>query len=848
MIKATLKGLVAHKLRFVMTALAVTLGVAFMAGTMVYGDTLVHGFDTLMATGYENTAVVVRSPQVFETQFSDQREPLDDSIAATLSKVEGVRAAEGFAEGYAQLVDRNGKAIGMRVGPPTLGDSWATTPELNPWVIEPGGTPPTGAHDVVIDLRSAKLGHLKVGEQVTVLSRAAPESFTVTGVARWGDAESPLGASISMFRLDVAERLAGTPGKVNQIRVVAEEGVSEEEMRDRVLAALPDAELEVVTGSAIIAENQKAARSALGFFNTFLLVFALIALFVGSFIIFNTFSIIVAQRTRELGLLRAIGASRRQVMGSVAAEAMVLAVLASTLGLGAGILLAEGLRSLLGSVGLDMPGVRTEVLPSSMLIAFAAGIVVTLLAAVWPARRAASIPPMAALRDVSVEPTGHSGRRLAAGSTVVGIGAIAMALGLFVDMESPLPLVGTGAALVFLGVAVLGPVIAKPIVSVLAWPLPRVRGMTGLLARQNAVRNPKRTSATASALMVGVALVALITIIASSAKASIHESLDQRLRADFVAAASQMGYGGFSPELSQRISVLPEVAQTTGVRFGPAKIAGGTRMVAGVNPRAIDAMWDINVRDGDLFNLSDVGVAVAKETADAHGWTIGSLVPITFARTGVDDLRVEAIFDHIDEIDDFVVNMHAYDRNFVQPLDMQVYVKLYDNVDPQAARAAIERVVAAYPNVSLLDKSEFGDSYAATLDQMLNLVYALLALAIVIALIGIANTLALSIHERTRELGLLRAVGLARSQLRAVVRWEAVAISLLGALLGLGVGCVFGWALVVALDSQGITTLAIPIVPLVVLVAIAWVAGVVASLRPSWRASRLDILEAIAAQ
>ena len=846
MIRVTLKGLLAHKLRFLLTAMAVMLGVAFMAGTLVYGDTLQRGFDDLFASNYEGTDAVVRAPLAFDDQFGGQRDPLDEALVARVLEVPGVEVAEGYVEGYAQLVDEEGNAIGPPIGPPTLGTSWSTTPELNPMRLEPGGRPPTGDRDVVVDVKSAKEAGLAVGDTVTVLSRTAPEQFTVSGIARWGEAESALGASISMFTLDVAQRIVGEPGKVNQIAVVAQEGVDPERLRDDLIVALRDDGLEVLTGAEVIAEGQEMTRSALGFFNTFLLVFALIALFVGSFIIFNTFSIIVAQRTREIGLLRAIGASQRQVLTSIGIESVALAVTASVMGLGVGILLAQGLRAALSSFGLDLPGVAMQIRPSSMIAAFVAGLVVTVVAAVWPARRAARIAPLAALRELASEEQGHDATRAAAGVALVSVGGVAMAYGLSADVSRTLEIVGIGAAVVFLGVAVLGPVIARPVTSVLAWPLPRLRGMTGLLARENALRNPKRTSATASALMVGVALVSMITIIAGSAKASIHEALDTSLRADIVLATDRMGFGGFSSELAQRISLLPEVFQTTGVRFGPAQVGGGTQLITGANPRALESMIELEVVDGDLAHLSDTGIAIADAAADDNGWSVGSLVPLTFARSGLDELRVEAIYVGNEAIDDYIVNAHAFSRNFVQPLDMQVYVKLYEDVDLETGRAAIEAVAADYPSANVLDREEFGDTYAQALDQMLNIVYALLALAIVIALIGIANTLALSIHERTRELGLLRAVGLSRRQLRAVVRWEAVAIALLGAVFGLVIGVVFGWVLVTALESQGITRVAVPVGTLLVVVAIAWLAGVVASLRPSQRAARLDILRAIA--
>jgi putative ABC transport system permease protein len=844
MIRVTLAGLRANKLRFLLTAIAVTLGVAFMAGTQVYSDTLGSGFDDLMASSYDGIDVTVRAPEAIETMFGDQRDLVDVDVADTLLGIDGVAKVTPQIGGYAQLVDAEGNAIGPTFGPPTFGVSWDDDESINPMHIVDGRAP-SGPGEVVIDRRSAELGDLSVGDTVSVLSRVEPQPFVVVGLAAYGNADSMLGASISSFTLEEAQRLMAAPGKANELSVVAEDGVSEDALRTRITEVVEPLGLEARTRAEMVEEGQQMADDGLAFFDTFLLVFALIALFVGSFIIFNTFSILVVQRARETALLRAIGASRRQVLLGVLVESVIVATIASAVGLVAGIGLANGLRSLLGRMGLDMPGVPTAVTASSMIQAFLAGFVVTVVAAVWPARRAGSVPPLAAMRDVAVDSTEHRWRRTAFGLTIVALGATTLVTGLLTDTGSTLPIVGAGMAVTFLGVAVLSAVIARPVIGALAWPLPRIRGITGQLARQNAIRNPKRTSATASALMVGVAIVALITIITASAKETIQTAMAEELTADYVVAPTRLG-AGFSPELSQRLAALPEVAQTSGVRFGPAEVDGSGALVAGVNPRAIVDMWRLELRSGDLEHLSDGGVAVSTDVADDLGLDVGERLPITFAMTGVDSFSVEAVFEPTEALDDYVLNTHAFDRNFVQPLDMQVYVQLYEGIDRTDALAAIDGVLSAYPSVELLDSEAFADSYAEALDQLLNLVYGLLALAIVIALIGIANTLALSIHERTRELGLLRAVGLSRAQLRAAVRWEAVAISLFGACLGLGLGGVFGVALVGALRDEGITELALPIMPLVVLLLAAWAAGVIASLRPSRRAARLDILRAIA--
>ena len=847
MIRLTLKGFLAHKLRFLLTGLAVALGVAFMSGTLVYGDTLTVGFNSIFSSTFEGTDAVVRSPEAFETQWGDQREPVNTGLAHELLAVDGVAAAEPSIQGYAQLVDGDGDPVGNPAsGPPTFGGNWMLVDELNPWRLEPGSRPPQAPDEVVVDVRSAEVGGYELGDRVTVLNQGPPVELTLVGVARWGAAESPMGASAMLFTQATAERLVGEPGEANLVQVVAEDGWSEAELRDSLLQALRTRDLEVITGEQMVAEGQDSMQSAFGFFNTFLLVFALIALFVGSFIIFNTFSILVAQRTRELALMRAIGASRRQVMTSVLVESVIVAIVASALGLAGGIALAIGLRELLASFGLDLPGVSLELRTRSLVIAFLTGSVVTVLAAVFPARRAASVPPLAAMRDVAVDSAGHRMRRVAAGVALVGLGAVGLALGLFGDEGNALQLVGGGAAVVFLGIAVLGPTIARPLGRVLGAPL-RLRGLTGELARENALRNPKRTSATASALMVGVALVSLITIVASSTKAAVHDMLEDS-ELDFIIGAGGMGFAGFSPELSQQVAALDEVALTSGVRHGQVQVDGDTTMLMAVDPRGMAAMYDLELVAGEVATLSDSGVAISQEVAEARGLGLGDLVRMTFARTGEDLFRVQAVFGRSERIAGYIVNMHAYDRNFVNPLDGEVWVDLKEGVDIETARAAIEAVLVDYPNLELQDRDQVVAAVGEQLDQMLNLVYALLALAIVIAFIGIANTLALSIHERTRELGLLRAIGLTRGQLRAVVRWEAVLISLVGTTLGIAVGIAFGWALVGAMESEGLHRVVLPVTQLLVVVAVAWVAGLLAALRPSHRAAKLDVLRAIHAE
>ena len=575
-------------------------------------------------------------------------------------------------------------------------------------------------------------------------------------------------------------------------------------------------------------------------------VFALIALFVGSFLIFNTFSIIVAQRMRELALLRAVGASRAQVTGSVVGESAIVGVVASAAGLAAGVVLAAGLRAGLNVLGIEIPATRLVVTARTVIVALTVGTAITMASAVLPARRAARVPPVAAMQEVVAEPRTRSAVRLIAGLVVTAVGSALLLTGLYTGVGSRVAFVGGGAAVVFLGIAMLGPLIARPVSRFLAAPL-AWRRTTGQLARQNAMRNPARTSATAAALMIGVALVSLMTVIASSTKASVNDIIDSAMRADFVISSGTVpgANSGFSPTLVQELDRLPQVAAATGIRDGVVRIGGATRTILAADPAQVNDLFDINVVRGRIASMTAGGIAVSTQVAADRHLGIGSPVQVTFPTTGRQTFRVQAVYTARELAGDYVLPLAAAEANFPQQLDYQVYVKLAPGVSASTGRRAVDAVLADYPTATLLDQAQYKEQQAAQVDQLLNLVYGLLALAVIIAVIGIANTLALSIYERTRELGLMRAVGMTRGQLRSTVRSESVIISMLGAVEGLTVGVLFGWAMVTALGSQGITHLVVPVAQLVLVAALAGLAGVVAAVAPGRRAARLDVLRAV---
>ncbi|HWC10434.1 MAG TPA: FtsX-like permease family protein [Acidimicrobiales bacterium] len=847
MFRVTLKGLAAHKFRLAATALAVMLGVAFMAGTLVLTDTIGKTFDDLFGDVFEGTDAVVRREAAFSSPEGqgDQRGRVDASLVRTMAAVDGVAEADGTIQGYARLVDKEGEPVGdPGMGAPTFGGNWSDSDDLNPFRIV-DGRPPAADDEVVLDKKSADDAGYRVGETATVVVQGPPQRVEVVGIAKFGEADSPGGASFVLFTTPAAQRLVAEPGKFDAVSVVAEEGVSQREISERIARVVPPG-VEVVTGEEITAESQSDIKEGLQFFNVFMLVFAVVALLVGSFIIFNTFSITVAQRTRENALLRAIGATRRQVLASVLVEALVVGVLASLIGLAVGVGVAVGLKALLAGFGIEIPAGGVVFLPRTVVICLVVGIGVTLLAALSPARRAGRIPPVAAMREMAGGSSGYGSKlRIGVGAGILALGVASLLGGLFGGGGSALPMVGLGVLLVFFGVSVLGRTIALPLSRVIGAPLPRLRGITGALARENAMRNPKRTAATASALMIGVGLVGFITILAASTRASINATIDKAFTGDFAIDSGTFGVGGLDPALADRINELSEVRVATGVRMGSAEIDGHVEELQGVDPATAFDILNVEPLQGAPSDLGANAIAVFEDVAKDGDLQVGDRLPVLFKDTGTKELTVAMIYGENQPVGDYLLGRAAYDANFADQFDSQIFIDTVDGVSAPAARAAIEGVTADFPGADVRDRAGFKEDQTSFVNQLLGLVYAMLTLAIVIALLGIGNTLALSILERTRELGLMRAVGMTRSQLRSTVRWESVVIALQGTLLGLAVGVFFGWALVQALSDEGINRLEIPFVNLAVVVVLAGLAGIVAAIPPARRAARLDVLSAI---
>ncbi|MEO8695583.1 MAG: FtsX-like permease family protein [Acidimicrobiales bacterium] len=834
MFRLTIKEIAARKLRLVSTAVAVVLGVSFLTGTLVLTDTVTKTFDSLLADANAGTDAYVRGESPLDLSFGEARPRIDTALVDRLRAVDGVAEVGVRVTGYAQILDKKGKAVGS-VDSGVMGMNWSPVDALNPFRLTKGHAP-TNGDEIVIDKHSADTAGFAPGDRTTVLTQGAPRDFTIVGVAKFGKADSPGGTAMVLFDDVTAQALLAEPGHVDGASFIADRGVTPASLVADLAPLITDG-VEVITGAQLTKEDQQAVHDNINEVSTFMLVFAGVAMFVGAFIINNTFSIIVSQRTKEMAMLRAIGASGRQVKRAVLTEATIVGLLASTLGVVAGIGVAKGLEVLLGTVGLEIPDGPTIIQTRTIVISMVIGVVVTVVSAAMPARRAAKVPPIAAMRDVASDRSAASKRRTAAGLAIVGLGVASLLGGL---SATDVKLVGLGAVGVFIGISVLGPVLARPFGSVVGYPIAKARGMSGRLARQNAMRNPKRTARTAASLMIGVGLVAFITIFAASVKTSVAGSLDTDYRGThIVESGAYDSSSGLSPEFAAAVKAAPGVRIVAEERLTHVEIDGvSEESFQAFDTNTIGQLFDLGDVEGDITQLGADGIAVKVDKNSATRPHLGDTRQVTFT-TGVKTFVVRATYDNGSEwVGDHFVGLDAFGGNVPAQLDARVYVATDD-------ATALEAAAGPYPTADVMDKDEFMKSQNAQIDTMLTLIYAMLALAVLIALLGIANTLALSIHERTRELGLLRAVGMSRAQVRSSVRWESVVIALFGTVLGLGIGAFFGWAMMKALADEGLDTLTIPVGQLVVVTAIAALAGIGAAVMPARRASRIDVLKAV---
>lgn len=839
----------AHKRRFVGTVCAVVLGVAFLGGTLVMSDTLRASFDTLFGNATSGTDAVVRSADVITTAGSvaGTREPVDTSLARTIERLDGVAAAEPNIQGAGQLVGKDGDGVGGK-GPPTLAGNWIADEELASYQLAEGRAPEASG-EAVINRGAAEAGDLKIGDRA-VLRTPEPHPITIVGLATFGG-EDGMGqvTFTGLTRADAERFVTARPGQAASIQVRADSGISQQELVDRLERVLPRG-IEAITGEESAEENlDQVSGTFLTLFTTLLLVFAGIALLVATFSIHNTFAIVVAQRTRESALLRALGAVRGQVMTGALIESAAVGLVASLIGLVAAIGLAAGLQALFPAVGFPFPTGDLVIEPLSLLLPLGVGVVVCVGSALLPALRAGRTAPLAALRETAVDHSAASRVRSGSGAALVTVG-VALTVAATVADPPSIPLTAAGAVLTVAAFVVLGPLAASYAVRALGGPLRALRGVGGVLAGRNALRSPKRTAATATALMIGVSVVSLFTVFAASLKATLNDTVSRTFAGDVAVSVPAFGGGGagLSPGLAPALDALPEVDTALGLGRGVAKVDGAGREVTVTDPAALARVLDLGTTSGDLGGLGPRGIAVAADVADDHGWRVGSSIPLTFADGTRTPFTVRAVYAEADLAGDYLITRQAWAPHRGQDSDALVAVAFKDGVSTSAGKAAVERAAEDWGNPQVQTRDEWAESSAGGIDMMLTLVYALLALAVLIALLGIANTLTLAVHERTRELGLLRAVGQTRRQLRAMVRWESVLVAAFGTLGGLTLGGFLGWALVKTAVASGDGTFALPPQQLLVVALVGVVAGALAAVRPARRAAKLDVLRAIATE
>ncbi len=831
--------------RLLGTFTAVLIGVAFLCGTLVLSDTLRATFDDVFTSANAGTDVVVRGANKVGSNDFEQRSTLDAAILDDIRAVEGVAEAQPLVSGAVQILGADGEPIGGN-GPPTLGGSWVDDDTLTPYELA-SGRAPEAPGEVAINRGAAEDGAIELGD--TVMIRVPqPLEVEVVGLLTFDGSDSLGGTTYTAMHPDDAQQhLAADPTRVNEVLVRGESGTSPDDLAARIDAVVGD-DAEVITGADLTDEQIAAiGDDFLDFFEIFLLVFAGVALLVATFSINNTFTVVLAQRSRESALLRAIGATRSQVLRSVGLEALLVGAVASLVGLAAGTGLAVGLLGFMRAAGFDLPAGPLVVEGSSLVTSALIGIAVTMVAALVPAIRASKVPPLAALRDVATERV-EAGRARTIIAVLLAVPGIALvATGTLGDEGSALSRAGIGALLTVLAMVTAGPVVARTAAAALGTPVAAIRGRTGSLARRNAMRSPRRTAATASALMVGVGVVTLFIVFGASIKASIDDSVRGSFRGDFVIALSEFSGVGIAPEVADEIAAVDEVEAVTPLGTAVVRMGGEDELITVVDPTTVEPLLDLDVAQGSFEQVGDDGLAVSARTAEDNGWALGDTVEMSFADGDTASLEIGAIYEVEDMMGGIIVPEAVWAPHATQRTLDAVLIDVRDGADLVAVERTLDGIAESYGAPDVADRETFVGEIAGQVDQMLGLVYALLALSIVIALMGIGNTLSLAIHERTRELGLLRAVGLTRSQTRSMVRWESVIVAVFGTVGGIALGTFLGWGLVRALAVQeGFGSLAVPPGQLLVVVAIGALAGVAAGLRPARRAARLDVLDALA--
>jgi putative ABC transport system permease protein len=855
-ILVALRGLAGRKFRAVATALAIVLGVAMVSGTFVLTDTIDKAFSSIFAESYSGTDAIVSSKATdisFQGDSADV-EPVPESLLGTVRGVASVEAATGSVldDTATKIVDRHGKAIDTG-GAPSFGFGIDPSPELarfNPLTLLDGRWA-RGPAEVVIDAGTADDQGFAVGDTVKIATLEPVRAFRVSGIAQYGSVSSLGNVTFAVFDLATAQHLLHREGQVDVISAAAKKGVSPTQLVSDLRRALPPT-AEAKTGIEQAAEDSRDVSEFTSFIRYFLLAFGGIALFVGAFVIFNTLSITVAQRTREFATLRTIGASRRQLLESVIVEALVIGILASALGLAFGFGLARGINALFVAFDLDLPSTAQVYAPRTFVLSIAIGVLVTLVAGLAPAIRATRVPPIAAVREGATLPHG----RLAPYAPYIAAAMIALALALLgyamfadtLDTGPRLISIALGVLGLFVGVAMLSGLAVPPIATLIGFPSARLGGVAGSLARGNALRNPGRTAATAAALMIGLALVTFIAVLSNGMKRSNRDAIESQVVADYV-ITSQNGFDPFVAAAGDAAAQAPVSEQATSVRSDLAKLAGKSRYLTGIEPGAITDAYRFDWKEGSdavLPQLGTDGAIVAKSFAEDEHLQVGTRFPVLVPSGKRRELVVRASYEpppFFPLLGSVSVTTSTFDSLYERPRNEFTFVNVAG--DPtDATQKGLDRALADFPDAKVQSREAWIDAQDKDFNRFLIMLYVLLTLSVIVSLFGMVNTLVLSVFERTRELGMLRAVGMTRRQMRRMIRHESVITALIGAALGLPLG-IFLAALVTRALSEFDVQFSLPGVQLAVFVAVAIVAGVLAAIVPARRAAKLRVLEAL---
>ncbi len=836
--------------RLISIAIAILIGVAFVVGSFVLADSLRKTFDDLFTQISQDIDLQVRSAVAFEgsaASGTDQRDPVPAALVDQIAAVDGVAAVEPNLLRYAQLVDQDGEAVTTQ-GAPTFGGNWDGDSSLSGIRIKGEGVPPSGPDQVAIDKASADREDFAVGDRISVLTDTGTHQFTITALIGLGDSDGFAGATIARWDTPPAVEVLGAGDGFDGIDVAVEDGVDVATVQDRIQQILPP-QTEVVTRDVLIEENKEDVDTFITAFGNGLLGFAFVTAFVSAFLINNVFAISIGQRLRELALLRAVGANGRQVRRMIYVEALVTSVVATIAGIVAGIFVAKGIVSIFNAAGAGFPDVTTVLKPRTVLMAFLVGVGITMASVIVPAVRAARIPPVAALRpELGFEAL--SAKRLIVGAIVSLVGAAAFVIGLFGRPGGTLGLLalaGVGALLMFLGVASVSSTVARPATKLLGWPIAKVFKAPGVRARENAGRSPRRTSATAAALMIGVALVSAASVFAASLRHTFSDILERGVQADYI--ITDESFQGLPPAVAETLEQVPELSAVTPIRAAQVQIDGDRKDVGAANPEALAQLVNIDMREGAIEDLTAGGILVHKDPAKDLDLQVGDTVGATFQNGTQEDLRVDGIYNDASLVGNWLISLETLEGATNQPpRDLFIAAKRAEGIAAEQGDAAVDAAMEQFPQAKVQSNAEFRDDQEGQIDQLLVVITVLLGFAIVIAVLGISITLALGVFERTREIGLLRAVGMNRRQTRRSVRWEAIIVALFGALVGIVLGTAIGILLSLAVPDTVVNQIVISAQTILYILVGAVIAGFLAAVYPSRKAARMNVLDAIATE